>query len=113
MDMKFVKGLVIGGLVTTGMVMLWQNDNMFNTNKMMKKGPQNCGGLSISSGQPTRLPRAKASCRFRCLRLHRTQDARRSSAERRFENTPPIRVRKRRFQHGRYPYGWSTQDFFP
>ena len=28
MDMKFVKGLVIGGLVTTGMVMLWQNDNM-------------------------------------------------------------------------------------
>lgn len=38
MDMKFVKGLVIGGLVTTGMVMLWQNDNMFNTNKMMKKG---------------------------------------------------------------------------
>lgn len=37
MDMKFVKGLVIGGLITTGMVMLWQNDNMFNTNKMMKK----------------------------------------------------------------------------
>ena len=29
MNMKFVKGLVIGGLVTTGMVMLWQNDNMF------------------------------------------------------------------------------------
>ena len=28
MDMKFVKGLVIGGLVTTGMVILWQNDNM-------------------------------------------------------------------------------------
>ena len=40
MNMKFVKGLVIGGLVTTGMVMLWQNDNMFNTNKMMKKGKQ-------------------------------------------------------------------------
>ncbi len=38
MNMKFVKGLVIGGLVTTGMVMLWQNDNMFNKNKMMKKG---------------------------------------------------------------------------
>ena len=37
MDMKFVKGLVIGGLVTTGMVILCQNDNMFNTNKMMKK----------------------------------------------------------------------------
>lgn len=37
MDMKFVKGLVIGGLITTGMVMLWQNDNMFNTNKMIKK----------------------------------------------------------------------------
>ena len=41
MDMKFVKGLVVGGLVTTGMVMLWQNDNMFNTNKMMKKGNNN------------------------------------------------------------------------
>lgn len=50
--------------------------NILIVNKMMKKGPQNCGGLSISSGQPTRLPRAKASCRFRCLRLHRTQDAR-------------------------------------
>ena len=31
MNMKFVKGLVIGGLVTTGMVMLWQNDNMKNS----------------------------------------------------------------------------------
>ena len=35
MDMKFVKGLVIGGLVTTGMVLLWQNDNMFNTNNIL------------------------------------------------------------------------------
>ena len=40
--MKFVKGLVIGGLVTTGMVMLLLNDNMFNTNKMMKKGKKVC-----------------------------------------------------------------------
>lgn len=47
--------------------------NILIVNKMMKKGPRNCGGLSISSCQPTRLPRAKASCRFRCLRLHRTQ----------------------------------------
>lgn len=36
--MKFVKGFVIGGLVTTGMVMLMQDGNMINTNKMMKKG---------------------------------------------------------------------------
>ena len=47
MDMKFVKGLVIGGLVTTGMVMLWQNDNMFNTNKMMKKGKKFVKKLGI------------------------------------------------------------------
>ena len=42
MNMKLVKGLVIGGIVTTGMVMLWQNDNMFNTNKMKKKGKKIC-----------------------------------------------------------------------
>ena len=47
MNMKFVKGLVIGGLVTTGMVMLWQNDNMFNTNKMMKKGKKCANKMGI------------------------------------------------------------------
>ena len=56
--------------------------NILIVNKMIKKGPQNCGGLSISSCQPTRLPRARASCRFRRRCSYRTQDARRNSAER-------------------------------
>lgn len=35
--MKFVKGLVIGGLITTGVLMMWSD----NTTKMMsKKGKQ-------------------------------------------------------------------------
>ena len=33
--MKFVKGLVIGGLITTGVLMMW-NDDM-NTKKIAKK----------------------------------------------------------------------------
>lgn len=35
--MKFVKGLVIGGLITTGILMMWSDDNM-NSKKMAKKG---------------------------------------------------------------------------
>lgn len=35
--MKFVKGLVIGGLITTGMLMMWSEDNI-DTKKMVKKG---------------------------------------------------------------------------
>lgn len=35
--MKFVKGLVIGGLITTGILMMWSDDNM-TTKKMTKKG---------------------------------------------------------------------------
>ena len=35
--MKFVKGLVIGGLITTGVLMMW-SDNDMNTKKMAKKG---------------------------------------------------------------------------
>lgn len=35
--MKFVKGLVIGGLITTGVMMMWSDGNM-NTKKMAKKG---------------------------------------------------------------------------
>ena len=34
--MKFVKGLVIGGLITTGVLMMWSDD--MNTKKMAKKG---------------------------------------------------------------------------
>ena len=35
--MKFVKGLVIGGLITIGVLMMW-SDNDINTKKMAKKG---------------------------------------------------------------------------
>lgn len=35
--MKFVKGLVIGGLITTGVLMMWSDDNAC-TKKMTKKG---------------------------------------------------------------------------
>ena len=38
--MKFVKGLVIGGLLTTGLVMMYTETGMMNKNKMMKKGRQ-------------------------------------------------------------------------
>ena len=34
--MKFVKGLVVGGLITTGVLMMWTDDSM-NTKKMVKK----------------------------------------------------------------------------
>lgn len=39
--MKFTKGLLIGGLITTGIIMMY-NDNMeiVNKKKMMKKGRQ-------------------------------------------------------------------------
>ena len=33
--MKFVKGLVIGGLITTGVLMMWADDNEY-TKKMAK-----------------------------------------------------------------------------
>lgn len=35
--MKFIKGLVIGGLITTGVLMMWADDSM-NTKKMAKQG---------------------------------------------------------------------------
>lgn len=35
--MKFIKGLLIGGLITTGVLMMWSDDNM-NSKKMAKKG---------------------------------------------------------------------------
>ena len=35
--MKFVKGLVIGGLITTGVLMMWSDNNMA-TKKMTKTG---------------------------------------------------------------------------
>lgn len=38
--MKFTKGLLIGGLITTGVLMMYNDKNMMNKNKMIKKGRQ-------------------------------------------------------------------------
>lgn len=40
MSMKFIKGIVIGGLISTGVMMMWADNNMMNTKKMTKKGKQ-------------------------------------------------------------------------
>ena len=37
--MKFAKGLLIGGLITTGVLMMW-SDNDMSTKKMVRKGKQ-------------------------------------------------------------------------
>ena len=37
--MKIVKGLVVAGLITTGVMMMWNDNNMnMNTKKMAKTG---------------------------------------------------------------------------
>ncbi len=36
--MKFVKGVMLGGLVTTGIFMLYAESGMMNKKTMMKKG---------------------------------------------------------------------------
>jgi len=36
--MKFTKGLLVGGLITTGLIMMYNDTNMIDKNKMMKKG---------------------------------------------------------------------------
>ena len=38
--MKFIKGVVIGGLITTGLVMMYTESGMMDKKKMMKKGKQ-------------------------------------------------------------------------
>lgn len=38
--MKFTKGLLIGGLVTAGILMMCSDDYMKNPKKMTKKGKQ-------------------------------------------------------------------------
>lgn len=38
--MKFTKGLLIGGLITTGIIMMYNDKNIMNKNKMLKKGKQ-------------------------------------------------------------------------
>ena len=37
--MKFAKGIIIGSVITAGIMMMYTDDNM-NTKKMMKKGKQ-------------------------------------------------------------------------
>lgn len=36
--MKFTKGLVVGGLVTTGLLMMYNNKNTINKNKIVRRG---------------------------------------------------------------------------
>ena len=36
--MKFIKGLMIGGLITTGLVMMYSDTGMMAKKKMMRKG---------------------------------------------------------------------------
>lgn len=38
--MKFVKGVVIGGLITTGVIMMCTESDMINKKKLMKKSKQ-------------------------------------------------------------------------
>ena len=38
--MKFVKGMILGGLITTGVMMMYGDSEMMNKKKMMKKGRQ-------------------------------------------------------------------------
>jgi hypothetical protein len=38
--MKFVKGVMIGGLITTGLLMMYSESDMLNKKKVMKKGKQ-------------------------------------------------------------------------
>lgn len=38
--MKFVKGVVIGGLLTTGLMMMYAESDRINKKKLMKKGKQ-------------------------------------------------------------------------
>lgn len=37
--MKFTKGMILGGMITAGIMMMYTDNNM-NTKKIMKKGKQ-------------------------------------------------------------------------
>ena len=39
-NMKFTKGLIVGGLITAGLLMMCSDDCSVNTKKMTKKGKQ-------------------------------------------------------------------------
>lgn len=36
--MKFTKGLLVGGLITTGLIMMYKDTNMLNKKYMMRQG---------------------------------------------------------------------------
>ena len=38
--MKFVKAIVIGGLISTGLLMMYSDSDIMNKKKLMKKGRQ-------------------------------------------------------------------------
>ena len=44
--MKFVKGIMIGGLITIGVIMMW-NENEMSTKKITKKGKKLAKKLGI------------------------------------------------------------------
>ena len=45
--MKFMKGLMIGGLITTGIVMMYSETGMMAKKKMMRKGRNMAQCLSL------------------------------------------------------------------
>lgn len=45
--MKFTKGLLVGGLITTGLIIMYNDTNIMNKNKMVKKGKQFAKKLGI------------------------------------------------------------------
>ena len=45
--MKFIKGVMIGGLITTGLVMMYTETDIMNKKKMMKNGKQMVKKLGI------------------------------------------------------------------
>ena len=45
--MKFIKGVMIGGLLTTGLVMLYTETGMMNKKNMVKKGKQMAKKIGI------------------------------------------------------------------
>ena len=45
--MKFIKGMMLGGLITTGIVMMYNEKDMFNKKRIMKKGKQMAKKMGI------------------------------------------------------------------
>ena len=45
--MKLIKGMILGGLITTGVMMMYNEGEMVNKKKMMKKGKQFVKKLGI------------------------------------------------------------------